>query len=70
MNTGAPLSSPRRQAPQRLALAGLAAPGLGAPAAALVQASEAVARVWSPHRPCKRLIVAPLREAGITFDPY
>lgn len=34
------------------------------------QAYEAVARVWSPNRTWKRLIVAQLREAGIPFDPY
>ena len=33
-------------------------------------AYEAVARVWSPNRTWKRLIVAQLREAGIPFEPY
>ncbi|CAN7257614.1 protein tyrosine phosphatase family protein [Pseudoduganella sp. LjRoot289] len=34
------------------------------------QAYEAVARVWSPGGPWKRLIISQLRKAGIAFDPY
>ena len=34
------------------------------------QAYEAVARVWLPGGPWKRLLVSELREAGIAFEPY
>ena len=33
-------------------------------------AYEAVARVWSPEGPWKRLLVAQLRKARIAFEPY
>lgn len=33
-------------------------------------AYEAVARVWSPDGPWKRLITDELRKAGIAFEPY
>lgn len=33
-------------------------------------AYEAVARVWSPEGPWKRLIVSELRKANIAFEPY
>lgn len=34
------------------------------------QAYEAVARVWSPNRPWRKLIEAELHKAGIAFEPY
>lgn len=34
------------------------------------QAYEAVARVWSPDGPWKRLLLAQLQKAGIVFEPY
>ena len=34
------------------------------------QAYEAVAKVWSPEGPWKRLMVSQLRKAGIEFEPY
>ncbi len=34
------------------------------------QAYEAVAKVWSPGGPWRRLLVAELRKAGIAFEPY
>lgn len=33
-------------------------------------AYEAVARVWSPQGPWKRLLLSQLQKAGIAFDPY
>lgn len=33
-------------------------------------AYEAVARVWSPEEPWKKLLVAELHKAGIAFEPY
>jgi protein tyrosine phosphatase (PTP) superfamily phosphohydrolase (DUF442 family) len=34
------------------------------------QAYEAVARVWSPQGPWKRLLISQLQKAGIAFEPY
>lgn len=34
------------------------------------QAYAAVAQVWSPEGPWKRLLVAQLQKAGIVFEPY
>jgi protein tyrosine phosphatase (PTP) superfamily phosphohydrolase (DUF442 family) len=34
------------------------------------QAYQAVARVWSPEGPWKRLLTTELRRAGIAFEPY
>lgn len=34
------------------------------------QAYEAVARVWSPSGPWRRLAVTELRKAGVAFEPY
>ena len=33
-------------------------------------AYEAVAKVWSPEGPWKRLLTDQLRKAGIAFEPY
>ncbi|MDL2353721.1 MAG: protein tyrosine phosphatase family protein [Pseudomonadota bacterium] len=33
-------------------------------------AYEAVARIWSPRGPWKKLLVAQLQQAGIAFEPY
>ncbi|WP_052128483.1 protein tyrosine phosphatase family protein [Neosynechococcus sphagnicola] len=34
------------------------------------QAYQAVAKVWSPEGPWKKLLVTELRKAGIDFEPY
>ncbi|MBC7602445.1 MAG: protein tyrosine phosphatase family protein [Ramlibacter sp.] len=34
------------------------------------QAYEAVAKVWSPRGPWKRLAIAQLQKAGVAFEPY
>jgi protein tyrosine phosphatase (PTP) superfamily phosphohydrolase (DUF442 family) len=34
------------------------------------QAYESVARVWSPEGPWKKLLIAQLHKAGISFEPY
>ena len=34
------------------------------------QAYQAVARIWSPEGPWKRLLISQLRKAGIAFEPY